>query len=139
MIVKQQRASRNQRKNITTALNVANRMRAPRSHRVALVAAIIVENSGWNKPWGHGTSVGILQLIDVHGTLAWRMKIKNSAGWFLRGARKLDPRGTARLATNKYSWGLVQRVQRSGVPFAYNERLPEARRIVANWYKTCPS
>lgn len=125
------------RRNITRALRLARKMKAPRSHMVALVAAMTQEASGHNKPLGHGTSVGILQLIDEHGSVAWRMKVENSAGWFLRGARRLDPHGRARLATTRRGWGLIQRVQRSGHPSLYNQWIPEASRTVRVFLGPC--
>ena len=104
-----------------------------RAHLVALVAAATVEQNQYNLPYGHGTSVGFLQLIDLHGTLAWRMVVKNSAGWFLRGARQVDPKG--RMAPGR----LAQAVQRSGYPDAYNARVAEARVTVRTWLRGCPS
>lgn len=122
--VKHRRARLDQRRNLTIALNLARRMDAPRNHRVALVAAMTQESSATNLPHGHGTSVGVLQLIDTHGSFAWRMKVVNSAGWFLRGARSIDPRG------NRSPGRLAQDVQRSGYPYAYEQWVPEARRTV---------
>lgn len=129
--VKHRRASRTQRTNITTALNVGRAMHAPRNHQVALVAAMTQESSAYNLNHGHGTSVGILQLINLHGSVAWRMRIVNSAGWFLRGARAVDPRG--RLAPGD----LAQRVQRSAYPSAYRRWVPEARATYRRYLTPC--
>jgi hypothetical protein len=142
MYVKGSRAHRDQRKNITTALNVAKKMRAKPNHRVGLVAAIIAENSGWNKPWGHSSSVGLLQLLNIHGSppyrvnptanIAWRMRIRNSVGWFLRGARQVDPRGRLDPAS------LAGRVQRPrGGRSVYVPYVGEAQRIVAKYDAAC--
>lgn len=132
-------ANAHQRRNITRALRVARRMHSPRSHMVGMVAGITQEATAYNRASGDGTSVGVLQLISDHGDVAWRMKVENSAGWFLRGARSIDPHGRAALSTTRYRWGLIQRVQRSGHPFAYNQWLPEANRTVAAFLGPCPA
>lgn len=90
--VKGRVAQQGQIRNIKTGLRLAARMHSPRSHCTALVAAMTAESSIWNIPYGHGTSVGLLQLIDDHGSIQWRMKPINSIGWFLRGAQKVDRR-----------------------------------------------
>lgn len=126
-----------QRRNVTVALNTARKMRAPRSHQVAVLAAALQEQGWSNKPYGHGSSVGFLQLINAHGSAEWRMRVRNSSGWFLRGARQLDPHGTAPLATTDNGWGLMQRVQRSGHPSLYNQWIDEARAAVATFYRPC--
>jgi len=120
-----------QRRNLTTALRYARRVRAPLNHRIALVAAITQESTANNLPYGHGTSVGILQLINTHGSVAWRMRITNSAGWFLRGAKKVDPHG--RMAPRR----LAQAVQRSAHPSAYGQWVAEANRTVRKFYGRC--
>lgn len=135
--VKGHRISADQRRNTTIALRLADQMHAPFKHKVAVVAAATQEDSQHNRAAGHGTSVGYLQLIDIHGTVAWRMRVRNSAGWFLRGARQLDPRGIARLATTRQHTGLIQRVQRSGRPYAYNRWIAEAVRTINKYRATC--
>lgn len=135
--VKGHHIQRDQRINTTVALRTADAMRSPYSHHVAVVAAATQEDSQHNRASGDGTSVGYLQLIDIHGSVAWRMKVRNSAGWFLRGARQLDPNGTARLATTRQGWGLIQRVQRSGHPTKYNRWIPEAIRTVNLYRASC--
>jgi hypothetical protein len=139
--VKGEHIQRDQRVNTTIALRMADAMDAPYSHHVAVVAAATQEDSQHNYPRGHGTSVGYLQLIDIHEPdgvgIDWRMKVRNSAGWFLRGARQLDPRGTARLATTRQGWGLIQRVQRSGHPTKYNKWIRESIRTVKLYRASC--
>lgn len=135
--VKHRAISLEQRVNTTAALRLADRMRAPFKHHVSVVAAATQEDSQRNRVGGHGTSVGYLQLIDKHGSVEWRMQVVNSAGWHLRGAKQLDPRGTARLATTRRGWGLIQRVQRSGHPEAYNQWIAEASRTVNLYRATC--
>lgn len=133
--VKHRWAGVGQRRNLTRALNLGRRMGVPRSHQVALVAAATQEQSAYNRPYGHGTSVGFLQLISVHEPdgvgYDWRMQITNSAGWFLRGARKLDPGG--RRAPGE----LAQDVQASAHPTLYRQWVGEARRTVTRFYGPC--
>lgn len=123
--------------NTTIALRLADRMRTPYRHRVGVIAAATQEDSQQNQPRGHGTSVGYLQLINIHGSVSWRMRVENSAGWFLRGAKRLDPRGTARLATTRRGHGLIQRIQRSGHPYAYNQWIAEAASTYKKYRATC--
>jgi hypothetical protein len=131
--VKHRRASIQQRRNITEALNIARKRGVPLNHRLGLLAAITQESSANNLGHGHGTSVGILQLINIHGTVAWRMHLPNSVGWFLNGARKVDPRG--RLAPGT----LAQAVQRSAHPTLYHQWVPEAKRTYKLYLAGCPS
>lgn len=145
--VKGEVASAEQRRNTTVALRLADRMKAPWRHKVAVVAGATQEDSQYNRRRGHGTSVGYLQLTNIHGTpkysvspeanIRWRMQVRNSAGWFLRGARKIDPRGRAPLATTRGRWGLIQRIQRSGHPYAYNRWIRESARTVRAYNRTC--
>lgn len=135
--VKGERIDYDQRVNTTLALRLSDHMGTPYSHKVAVVAAATQEDSQRNRASGHGTSVGYLQLINLHGTVAWRMKVRNSAGWFLRGARLIDPRGTARLATKRGNWGLIQRIQRSGHPTKYNQWISESIQTVNKYRASC--
>ena len=121
-----------QRRNMAKALNVARRMRAPEAHYVAIIAAMINEASGWKPPYGPGPSVGILQLINTHGSFAWRMKIRNSAGWFLRGARRVDPYG------RMHPGALADAIERPAIRGGYYQRVGNARRIVRLYHRGCP-
>lgn len=125
--IKTRMSDSTQRKNMTIALN-ANRTQ-PYRYRLAMVAAIIQESNAYNNPWGDGSSVGILQLIDEHGNVAWRMVIANSTGWFVRGAAKVD-HGQA-------VGQLAQDVQRSGHPRAYFQWVPQARAIIVKFRGPC--
>lgn len=135
--VKHRRATIAQRRIITRILNLGRKLNAPPSHQVAAIAAATQESTIANLRGGHGSSVGILQLISDHGSVSWRRTIENSAGWFFRGAKKLDPRGNARLATTGYGHGLIQRVQKSGHPYAYNQWISEARRTYRLFLRGC--
>lgn len=127
---KHHRTTVEQRANVTKALRLSTRMGSPRKHQIALVAAATQEDTLRNRVKGHGTSVGFLQLIDLHGTVTWRMNINNSAGWFLRGARQADrPWLTAAQ--------LAQAVQKSGHPYAYGQWVGEARRTTLGYLASC--
>lgn len=129
--VKGARTSLHQRRNITAALNIARKRDVPMNHRLALIAAATQEQSTNNQPYGHGTSVGFLQLIDIHGSVAWRMQLRNSVNWFLNGARKVDPHG--RMAPGS----LAQAVQRSAHPDLYHQWVPEVRRTYRLYIGRC--
>lgn len=135
--VKGVRADRQQRIIITRILNLGRRLNVPPSHQVAVIAAATQESTVQNLNGGHGTSVGILQLTNIHGTVQWRRVVENSAGWHFRGLDQLDPRGQAPLATGPSGPGLIQRVQKSGHPYAYNQWIPEARRTYKAFLGAC--
>ena len=130
--VKGQPADIGQRRVLTRSLNVGRRQHANTTAQVALVAAITQESSAHNLPYGHGSSVGVLQLIDIHGSVAWRMVIENSAGWFVRGARQVQ-RGWPGIGPGQ----LAQAVQRSAYPSAYNQWVPESRRTYRRYLGPC--
>lgn len=119
-----------QRANATAALDRALQMGSTQKQQVALIAAATQEQGLRNEPYGHGTSVGFLQLIDVHGSKRWRMRIYNSAGWFLRGAKQVD-------APALSPGDLAQRVQRSAHPTLYRQWVGEARRTVNSYRRFC--
>lgn len=137
--VKRVWANATQRRNLTVALN--GHRRASTRHLVAMVAAIIQEDSGYNRPKGHGSSVGILQLINIHGTpkysvnpaanIRWRMVIHNSTSWFISGVRRVD-RGQS-------IGDLAQAQQGSAHPTLYRQWVGEARVIVARFRGPCPA
>lgn len=130
--VKYTRATRSQRVVLSRVLAEGRRTRAHPNVMVSIVAAVTQESTATNLPYGHGTSVGILQLIDLHGTVAWRMVIENSAGWYYRGARTV--RGYRTMPPAQ----LAQAVQSSAHPTAYQQWVPEARRTYRRWLGPCP-
>lgn len=131
--VKGKRADRSQLRVLTSALNTAKQRRLIRIKTyVAVVAGITQESNAYNKPSGHGTSVGVLQLINSHGTVAWRMSIGNSVNWFLNGVIP-DDQAHPNLSIND----LIQRQQASGHPSAYAPHVPEARRTVRAFLGPC--
>jgi hypothetical protein len=121
-----------QRANVTAALDRAWAIGTTRKQQVALVAAATQEQKLENLPHGHGTSVGFLQLTDHHfgGSVRKRMRIYNSSGWFVNGAKQVD---RPHLSPGQ----LAQRVQRSAHPYAYQRWVGEARRTVNAYRASC--
>jgi len=120
--VKHRRATLHQRRMILRILRAARHHHAPRVIHIAAIAATTQEASARNLPYGHGSSVGLFQLIDLHGTIAWRLVPENSAGWFIRGALKIY-RYNPRIDPAS----LAQAVERSAYPTAYQQWVTEAR------------
>jgi hypothetical protein len=92
---------------------------------VCAIMTIIQEATAYNKPFGHGTSVGAFQLIDIHGTVEWRMNLNNSANWFYERAVKF-----AQDHPNAQYAEICQGAQRSAFPDAYSQWRVEAERLV---------
>lgn len=130
--VKHKLASLHQRRMLARILNLATRMKATRRVKIAAIAATTQEASATNLPRGHGTSVGLFQLISVHGSFQWRMVPENSAGWFLRGAIR-----TIRQRPGLDAAQLAQAVERSAHPSAYRAWLSEARLTYWHYLQVC--
>lgn len=137
--VKGQRATMHQRQVITRVLNTGRTFRtvrggtvhhASRAVQLAALVAITQESTATNLRSGHGTSVGVLQLVSYHGNVAWRLVIENSAGWFYRGTTKVRTRDVAPAV-------IAQSVQASGHPGAYAQWTAEARRTYAVFLRPC--
>lgn len=152
MTVKHVQAEIQQRRIATSILNLGRKLRANRTTQVAIIAAATQESSIRNLGGGHGSSVGILQLIDSHGSSAWRRIPLNSARWFYCGTSEgmatgsnsgLDSRhcnGGARASREcKHSSAssCAQSVQRSGFPSAYRQWEPEAQRTYQLFLGQC--
>lgn len=130
--VKHKRATLHQRQVLTEALNVSRQRNARFKVHQALVAGITQESTAHNRASGHGTSVGVMQLIDTHGSVRWRMHIPNSVNWFLNGVIPDDRRNPHLSITQ-----LVQRQQRSAHPTLYQQWAPEAARTVKAFLGPC--
>lgn len=90
--VKHTPADSHQRRNIARSIQVGLKMRVSLKEMISMLMAITAESSARNLPYGHSSSVGILQLLDTHGSFQWRMRIENSVGWYFRGVRQLNTR-----------------------------------------------
>ena len=127
MTVKGVRADRQQRRTAALMLRTSRRMRVPYRVRVAMIAAATQESGIRPLSHGHGSSVGPLQLISLHGDVRERRDPEFSAGWFLRGAMRIYRVGD-RIAVLAYR---VQRpADRSGYILMLTRYQPEAMRTV---------
>ncbi len=125
--IKGRRADREQRRIVTQAVVLARRAHAPWSVQVAILAALTPESGARNLPYGHASSVGVLQLLDIHEPdrvgMDWRMVPANSLGWFLRGAMRLSN------VRGRSPSDIAYAIERPAVN-TYGLYVPEARR---NW------
>lgn len=123
-------ATLTQRNNIARTINLGIKMRMDKKEIASAVNAITVETRALNLPYGHSSSVGILQLLDIHGSYEWRMVIENSVGWYYRGARQLNTK-------NMKIWEIAAAVQRPAVPTVYRdyqvESLSTTNKYVKDW------
>lgn len=81
--VKHRPATSEQKTNIQRALDVADSVNAPDLAVLALIVACIQESEFKNLTGGDGTSVGILQLINSHGSVASRRDVERVVKLFL--------------------------------------------------------
>lgn len=93
---------------------------------VCAIMTITQESTCNNLPYGDGTSVGLFQLIDIHGTVEQRTNIKFVCEWFYSRAIKADA-ANPNLSYND----LCQEVQRSGHPDAYGQWRNQAEKWVS--------
>lgn len=133
--VKHTKADLHQRRMITRVLNTARQYPAAKRNQRILVAAIVTitqESTARNLRYGHGTSLGLFQIIDIHGTRAQRLSPEWSTRWFTPRAiniAKHHPHyGPARIA---------QAVQRSAYPSAYAQWQREGYRTLRLYRGTC--
>ena len=104
-------------------ISVVNKHR--RKILVCAIMTITQESTCNNLPFGDGTSVGLFQLIDIHGTVEQRTNIKFVCEWFYQRAIKADQKNP-NLSYND----LCQEVQRSGHPHAYAQWRSQAEKWV---------
>jgi hypothetical protein len=122
-----------------TALNEADRLRAPYRAIIALLEALIVEAPDFKNPTGgHGTSVGPLQLTNIHlgGSVERRRNTRVVVRLFLEsgftgkgGAMKL-----ARENPNQTAGWIAQQVQGSAHPSRYNQYSQQAQKIYREFF-----
>lgn len=118
--VKYVRATMRQRSNIARSIAVGVKMKATPKMIDSMVSAITVESRALNLPYGHSSSVGILQLLNIHGSEQWRMVIENSVGWYFRSAFKLN-------TSNMSAAEIAAAVQRPADGSVYRVYMNEAR------------
>jgi hypothetical protein len=117
-----------QKRNIRTALKVAQRKGATPKERKALVEAMGVESTYRDLNYGDRDSLGILQQRNNGAWGAAKESVATDVGQFLDVARQKN-------ATGKYgsAGSLAQAVQSSGFPDRYQQRSGEADQILAQY------
>lgn len=130
--VKGVRVGTNQRHVLSHIVRESQRRKLRRVIVVAAVAATTQEASARELTYGHGTSLGPFQLIDIHGTAAERISVEFSFNWFANGAVKVVKRDP-----HISPAALAQAVERSAHPTAYRQWVPEARRTVRLLTRGC--
>ena len=130
--VKHVAANLHQRRMTTRVLNVGRRHRANGKVLRSAIMAINQESSATNLAGGHGSSVGLFQIIDIHGSWAQRHNPEWASHWYFSRAINVNhwrPYLTA--------GQLAQAVQRSAYPDAYARWWDEAYRTLARYRYTC--
>lgn len=129
--VKGERVDRGQAHVLSWLVNEAVRRKLPRGVLVSAIATTTQEASAREIGYGHSSSVGPFQLIDIHGTAAQRQTIEYSGNWFYNGAMKVWYAGIDPVF-------LSHKVQRSAHPTAVAQWIPEARRTFRYIMRPCP-
>jgi murein DD-endopeptidase MepM/ murein hydrolase activator NlpD len=99
--------------NARVIIAVGQEMKVPARGWAIGIATAMQESGLRNLDHGHGTSVGLFQLIDDHGTVAERIDPVFSSRWFFRGLLAVD--GWQEMPLTE----AAQAVQRSLYPMAY--------------------
>lgn len=120
------------RENLAIArIAIREAQRAGLPERAAVVAlAAGMQESGPNGPrnlgYGHSSSVGVWQLIDIHGTRAQRMDVAWSARWFYRQLKGVE--GWENMSINSAAWRVER--PRADLRWKYAQWEDDARRLV---------
>lgn len=135
---KEGKLEKHQLRNADRALSVAASEKAPLLAVEALVEACLVEAPDFKNPTGgDGTSVGILQLTSIHGSVKHRRDIERVVRQFLRGPAFTGGRdGAIALARKHKGWSagkIAQTIQGSAHPERYDAVRGKARRIIQAW------
>jgi hypothetical protein len=102
-----------QTRNAAIIVQVGRSLGIPERGWLIGIATAMQESGLRNLNYGDGTSVGLFQLIAIHGSVAERIDPVFSATWFFRGLRTIDGWETMPLTL------AAQAVQRSAFPLAY--------------------
>jgi hypothetical protein len=122
--VKYVRADHHQREMIARVLSVCDRLGGSRKVLIASIATITQESGATNLAGGHGTSVGLFQIIDIHvHGVDRRRNPEWAAWWFCSRAINVDYHRRGLTVAQ-----LSQAVQRSAYPSAYGLWTREAVR-----------
>lgn len=126
--VKRYPASLHQRRMVSRVLTVGRNMGARRKVLQSAVMTITQESTAKNLTGGHGSSVGLFQIISMHGPYSSRHNPEWSARWYFSRAIRVDKQ-RPRLSPGK----LAQAVQRSAYPTAYAQWARESRQTLRRW------
>jgi hypothetical protein len=132
LTVKGIRATAEQRRIGERCLAVADSLNAGSKASLALMEACIVESGIRNIPYGDSSSVGVLQLLNIHGSITTRLNVEWTVRQFL--TKGFTGRGGA-ISIAKAHPGMsagqvAQAVQGSAFPGRYDEVRIEAQRWV---------
>lgn len=135
LTIKGARADSDQKRNLETALTIADEEKAGERATLALIVGMIQESGVRNLPYGDRDSQGILQLrVGLHGLEKARSVEKSVRGFLVDGY--WGKGGAIDLAADNPSqppgW-IAQQTQGSGHPDAYDPWLEEAGRILEAW------
>lgn len=135
MKVKGVTATRHQRRMATIILNVGRTHRASWKVHISALIAATQESGIKNIPYGHGSSVGLFQLIDDHepsrpGTQ--RLDPVWVSHWYYTRAKNVAYHHPEYSAPQ-----IAQAVERSGHPGAYRQWVPESRRTWRRFVAAC--
>jgi hypothetical protein len=132
LTVKGVRATAEQRRIGSRCLAVADNLGAGAKATLALVEALIVESGIRNIPFGDASSVGVLQLLNLHGSVQRRLDVEWVVGQFL--SKGFTGRGGA-ITLAKRNPGMsagqiAQACQGSAFPGRYDQVRVEAQKWV---------
>jgi hypothetical protein len=131
LTVKGARATAEQRRIAERVLAVADDHNAGSKATLALAEACIVESGFRNLPYGHSSSVGVLQLLNIHGSTTTRLNIEWTVRKFLHDG--FTGRGGAIALARKHpSWSAGQ-VAQACQGSAFPERYDQVQHEAAKW------
>ncbi len=123
-------ADAEQRRVLTTYVNIVRHRKAGNKIAVAGIAATTQEAEARELTYGDGSSLGPFQLISSHGTPEQRISVEFSGNWFVTGALQEDYPGLS-------IGDLAQAVEASAYPTLYAQWVPEARRSLKTIMGPC--
>lgn len=125
-------ANAHQRQMIHRVLTQGRKMRAKNKVMRAALVTITQESTATNLPGGDGSSVGLFQIISIHGSWERRHNPEWASRWFLTRAIRVH-RQRPTLSIGR----IAQAVQASAHPGAYAAWKTEATRTYARWLRGC--
>lgn len=121
-------ANLHQRRMIARVLHQCDHMGVSRKALIASVITITQESWATNLNWGHSSSLGLFQILDMHGSASQRLNPEWSARWHCSRSKNVDhhrPRLTAAQ--------LAQAVQRSGKRCRLGPGRPTPTKCYQRW------